>query len=102
MDAERNKQMDELIAEVKALRAATERRSAAPPKAVDKAEAARLIGVSMSTLERMARNGELPCVRFRSGTIRFRMQDIEALLERQLQDTTHNDNGSKILASLRG
>ncbi|WP_371854959.1 helix-turn-helix domain-containing protein [Actinomyces wuliandei] len=41
------------------------------------------VGLTRNTLWRWAREGLLACVRYPSGRVRFRREDIEALLEPQ-------------------
>lgn len=46
------------------------------------ADVADVLGLSIRTIRRMASNGELPIVRLNSRTIRFRPEDIRALIQR--------------------
>lgn len=48
---------------------------------IDAREAARRLGVSPSTVRRWAYEGSIPVVRLPSGRMRFRLADIQALLE---------------------
>lgn len=73
------------------------------PLLVSAAEAARLIGVSESTLRRMtAPAGEIPCLKLRTGTpakgrqarhvARYRLTDLEAWIQRELVQPAAEDS----------
>ena len=58
------------------------------PKLVVRAiQAAEMLSVSVSTLKRLVDAGEIDAIRFvEGGRLRFRMGDLEALIERKRED----------------
>lgn len=46
-------------------------------------EVAEMLRTTRRTVDRMATRGDLPRVRFTSGMVRFRLADVEALIERR-------------------
>lgn len=47
-----------------------------------RSEVARIIGVCGHTIARMTKRGEIPCIQFNSRTVRYRREDIEALINK--------------------
>lgn len=68
---EPSEQLDILIDELRALREDMKAQSGPAPKAVNKHDAAKILGVRVRTLDRMIESGEIPVVRFNSGMVRF-------------------------------
>jgi excisionase family DNA binding protein len=52
------------------------------PRYLDAAEAAEYLGVSRSTVVRLAISGKLVCCRPSKGTVRFDRRDLDAYMER--------------------
>lgn len=79
--------LDSLRLEVRELRAHAEGQGERWPDVMDGPTAQRYLGICKSTLHKLTREGFLPAVRYSNRAVRYRRQDLDALLEKKLDGT---------------
>jgi excisionase family DNA binding protein len=88
--------MQELVKEIKGVRVDV----AMASKALDKEEAARILGISVRSLDRYISEGAITYVTF-GGSFRFRPESLDAfLLKHEGQNAKPSDNGERILEEI--